>query len=33
VKGVFGIPDHGWHRHHHRCAGYYDGRHHFHCAR
>jgi hypothetical protein len=34
VKGVFGIPDHGYyHRHHRRCRGYYDGYRHFHCIR
>ncbi|MCP3464405.1 MULTISPECIES: hypothetical protein [unclassified Bradyrhizobium] len=30
VEGVFGIPHHGWR---HRCRGYYDGYHHFHCYR
>ncbi|WP_128918532.1 hypothetical protein [Bradyrhizobium nanningense] len=30
VEGVLGIP----HRHYrHRCRGYYDGYHHFHCYR
>ncbi|MBR0697111.1 hypothetical protein [Bradyrhizobium lablabi] len=32
VKGVFGIPDRGWHRGH-RCRGYHDGYGHFHCYR
>ena len=32
VKGVFGIPDRGWRRAH-RCRGYYDGYHRFHCIR
>jgi hypothetical protein len=32
VKGVFGIPDRGWRRGH-RCRGYYDGYHRFHCFR
>ncbi|MCK1707652.1 MULTISPECIES: hypothetical protein [unclassified Bradyrhizobium] len=30
VEGVFGIPHH---RYYHRCRGYYDGYHRFHCYR
>ncbi|MFB9269110.1 hypothetical protein ACFFWD_39390 [Bradyrhizobium erythrophlei] len=30
VKGVFGIPDRGWHRGH-RCRGYYNRHGHFRC--
>jgi hypothetical protein len=32
VKGVFGIPDRGWHRSH-RCGGYYNRYGHFRCYR
>jgi hypothetical protein len=31
VEGVFGIPHHGYYRH--RCRGFYDGYHRFHCYR
>jgi len=32
VKGVFGIPDHGYRRGY-RCRGFYDRYDHFHCYR
>ncbi len=32
VKGVFGIPDRGWHRRY-RCRGYYNRYGHFRCYR
>jgi hypothetical protein len=32
VRGVFGIPDRGWHRGH-RCRGYYNRYGHFRCYR